>query len=61
MTKITKAQYKALEFAGGHIAVGNVPAFLRSVAAICRAASSQKQAMAIQSLADAMIAWEASQ
>lgn len=61
MTKITKAQHKALTFAGGHIAAGNVSAFLRSVASIVRAASSQKQADAVQSLADAMITGEAAQ
>ena len=55
MTKITKAQLKALEFAAGHIAVGNVPAFIRSVTAICRAASSEKQAEAVRSVAAAMI------
>lgn len=55
MTKITKAQLKALEFAAGHIAVGNVPAFIRSVTAICRAASSEKQAEAVRSVAEAMI------
>ena len=55
MTKITKAQLKALDFARGHLAVDNVEAFTRSVTAICRAASSEKQAEAVRSVAEAMI------
>jgi|AACY02.11.fsa_nt_gi hypothetical protein len=58
MTKITKAQLKALEFAGGHIAAGNAPAFIRTVESIIRAASSQKQADAVKSLAKAMLRGE---
>jgi uncharacterized membrane protein len=48
---MTKAQTKALAVATYHLHVGNQAAFLRSVAALIRAASNKKQADAIKAAA----------
>ena len=55
MTKMTKAQYKAFGVAQGHIDAGNLPAFHRSIGALCRAASSQNQEDCMLDLAQAMV------
>ena len=45
---MTKQQTKALEIAAGHLNVGNPAAFVRSVAALVRSATNEKQANAIK-------------
>ena len=45
---MTKQQIKALEIAKGHLKVNNPAAFVRSVAALVRSATNEKQANAIQ-------------
>ena len=45
---MTKQQIKALAVATYHLHVGNKDAFLRSVAALIRSASNQKQKDAIK-------------
>lgn len=45
---MTKQQIKALAVATHHLHVGNTDAFLRSVAALIRSASNQKQKDAIK-------------
>ena len=55
MTKITKAQFKAIGVAQGHLDVGNPPAFWRIIGSLCRGASSQNQEDALLNLAQAMV------
>ena len=45
---MTKQQIKALEIAKGHLKVNNTAAFVRSVAALVRSATNEKQANAIK-------------
>ena len=45
---MTKQQTKALEIAKGHLKVKNPAAFVRSVAALVRSATNEKQANAIK-------------
>lgn len=45
---MTKQQTKALKIAAGHLNVGNPAAFVRSVAALVRSATNEKQANAIK-------------
>lgn len=45
---MTKQQIKALEIAKGHLQVNNPAAFVRSVAALVRSATNEKQANAIK-------------
>ena len=45
---MTKQQIKALAVATHHLHIGNTDAFLRSVAALIRSASNQKQKDAIK-------------
>ena len=48
---MTKTQTKQMQMAAGHLTANNEQAFLRSVSAIIRAATNQKQINAIKEAA----------
>ena len=55
MTKITKAQLKAISVAVGHLEVGNGRAFWRIIGGQCRSAANEDQEQRILQLADQML------